>query len=250
MAGQAAQADPLPAPGGTLAPLVHTSVKNENSAQSCDAEHMLPIANISRIMKRVLPENAKIAKEAKECVQECVTEFIQFITSEASDKCLQEKRKTINGDDLICALYSLGFEKYVEPLNAYLRKWRESLATLNPALRDKIVQEQKAAVNASSVTYTNSSYMLNPYASFGSSHYFQGSSAATNSNNQYLAAYHGNTPIHTNTSIYPFVSMNDLHTYAPISAHMHTQESNPPMHTTPLSDQSLSSRPRDSSSAS
>lgn len=33
-------------------------------------------------MKKSLPENAKIAKEAKECVQECVSEFISFITSE------------------------------------------------------------------------------------------------------------------------------------------------------------------------
>ena len=44
----------------------------------------LPIANISRIMKNALPENAKIAKDAKECVQECVTEFIAFITSEGT----------------------------------------------------------------------------------------------------------------------------------------------------------------------
>jgi len=42
----------------------------------------LPIANISRIMKNALPDNAKIAKDAKECVQEYVTEFIAFITSE------------------------------------------------------------------------------------------------------------------------------------------------------------------------
>ena len=33
-------------------------------------------------MKKALPENAKIAKDAKECVQECVSEFISFITSE------------------------------------------------------------------------------------------------------------------------------------------------------------------------
>jgi hypothetical protein len=44
----------------------------------------LPIANISRIMKNALPDNAKIAKDAKECVQECVTEFIAFITSEGA----------------------------------------------------------------------------------------------------------------------------------------------------------------------
>jgi len=35
-------------------------------------------------MKMALPENAKIAKEAKECMQECVSEFISFITSEGS----------------------------------------------------------------------------------------------------------------------------------------------------------------------
>lgn len=37
---------------------------------------------VARIMKLALPENAKIAKEAKECMQECVSEFISFITSE------------------------------------------------------------------------------------------------------------------------------------------------------------------------
>jgi hypothetical protein len=35
-------------------------------------------------MKNALPDNAKIAKDAKECVQECVTEFIAFITSEGN----------------------------------------------------------------------------------------------------------------------------------------------------------------------
>ena len=35
-------------------------------------------------MKTALPDNAKIAKEAKECMQECVSEFISFITSEGS----------------------------------------------------------------------------------------------------------------------------------------------------------------------
>jgi hypothetical protein len=35
-------------------------------------------------MKGALPDNAKIAKEAKECMQECVSEFISFITSEGT----------------------------------------------------------------------------------------------------------------------------------------------------------------------
>ncbi|KAJ7552703.1 hypothetical protein O6H91_06G065800 [Diphasiastrum complanatum] len=90
-----------------------------------EQDRFLPIANISRIMKKALPANAKIAKDAKETVQECVSEFISFITSEASDKCQREKRKTINGDDLLWAMSTLGFEDYVEPLKLYLQKFRE-----------------------------------------------------------------------------------------------------------------------------
>ena len=47
-----------------------------------EQDRFLPIANIARIMKKVLPPNAKIAKDGKECIQECVSEFISFITSE------------------------------------------------------------------------------------------------------------------------------------------------------------------------
>ena len=44
----------------------------------------------------------------------------------ASDKCQREKRKTINGDDLLSAMSTLGFEEYVEPLRTYLANLRES----------------------------------------------------------------------------------------------------------------------------
>lgn len=91
-----------------------------------EQDRFLPIANISRIMKKALPSNAKIAKDAKETVQECVSEFISFITSEASDKCLREKRKTINGDDLLWAMSTLGFDDYVEPLKLYLNTYRKT----------------------------------------------------------------------------------------------------------------------------
>jgi histone H3/H4 len=35
-------------------------------------------------MKIALPETANIRQEAKECMQECVSEFISFITSEGT----------------------------------------------------------------------------------------------------------------------------------------------------------------------
>nr|GEV11347.1 nuclear transcription factor Y subunit B-10-like isoform X3 [Tanacetum cinerariifolium] len=43
----------------------------------------------------------------------------------ASDKCQREKRKTINGDDLLWATATLGFEDYIEPLKLYLNKYKE-----------------------------------------------------------------------------------------------------------------------------
>uniref|UniRef100_A0A0E0LRT5 Transcription factor CBF/NF-Y/archaeal histone domain-containing protein n=1 Tax=Oryza punctata TaxID=4537 RepID=A0A0E0LRT5_ORYPU len=91
-----------------------------------EQDRFLPIANVSRIMKRSLPANAKISKEAKETVQECVSEFISFVTGEASDKCQREKRKTINGDDLLWAMTTLGFEAYVVSLKSYLNRYREA----------------------------------------------------------------------------------------------------------------------------
>lgn len=33
-------------------------------------------------MKNALPDNAKLSKEAKECMQECASEFVSFIASE------------------------------------------------------------------------------------------------------------------------------------------------------------------------
>ncbi|KAB1208725.1 Nuclear transcription factor Y subunit B-3 [Morella rubra] len=101
----------------------HNNANSDFSAREQD--RFLPIANVSRIMKKALPANAKISKDAKETVQECVSEFISFITGEASDKCQREKRKTINGDDLLWAMTTLGFEEYVEPLKIYLQKYRE-----------------------------------------------------------------------------------------------------------------------------
>jgi len=109
-------------------------VSGEDSATDATAGFMLreqdrflPICNIIKIMKTAVPDNGKIAKDARECIQECVSEFISFITSEAIDRSHSENRKTVNGDDLIYAFSTLGFENYVEPLTLYLHKHRETI---------------------------------------------------------------------------------------------------------------------------
>ena len=86
-----------------------------------EQERFLPVANISRIMKQALPPNAKISKEAKEQMQEWVSEFISFITWEACEKWKLDKRKTIAGDDVLYSLNILGYEKYMDWLNLFIR---------------------------------------------------------------------------------------------------------------------------------
>ncbi|KAG8389455.1 hypothetical protein BUALT_Bualt02G0231200 [Buddleja alternifolia] len=109
-----------------------------------EQDRLLPIANVGRIMKQILPPNAKISKEAKETMQECVSEFISFVTGEASDKCHKEKRKTVNGDDICWALGSLGFDDYSEPLKRYLSKYRE-------AEGERVNQNKAAAAAAAGI---------------------------------------------------------------------------------------------------
>ncbi|KAF3456199.1 hypothetical protein FNV43_RR00849 [Rhamnella rubrinervis] len=90
-----------------------------------EQDRLLPIANVGRIMKEILPPNAKISKEAKETMQECASEFISFVTSEASDKCRKERRKTVNGNDVCWALGALGLDNLAGPLRRYLHRYRE-----------------------------------------------------------------------------------------------------------------------------
>ncbi|CAL5208597.1 unnamed protein product [Lathyrus oleraceus] len=91
-----------------------------------EGDKTLPIANVGRIMKQNLPPKAKISKESKELMQECATEFISFVTGEASDKCHKENRKTVSGDDICWALCSLGFDNYAEAIGRYLYKYRQA----------------------------------------------------------------------------------------------------------------------------
>ncbi|RSH77685.1 uncharacterized protein EHS24_003251 [Apiotrichum porosum] len=113
------------------------------------------IANVSRIMKNSLPTTAKVSKEAKENAtgegpREMVTAVKHIAavqppptlsvavshplkplahrfsaTSEAAEKCLNEKRKTINGEDILTSMRALGFDNYEGVLKVYLAKYRE-----------------------------------------------------------------------------------------------------------------------------
>ncbi|KAM7250832.1 hypothetical protein ACFE04_022715 [Oxalis oulophora] len=90
-----------------------------------EQDQYMPIANVIRIMRRILPPHAKVSDDAKETMQECVSEFISFITGEANDRCQREQRKTITAEDILWAMGKLGFDDYIEPLTMFLNKFRE-----------------------------------------------------------------------------------------------------------------------------
>ncbi|KAH9495627.1 hypothetical protein Btru_014837 [Bulinus truncatus] len=86
----------------------------------------LPIAVVARIIEKCCSYYWKNCKRCKECVQENVSQNL-LVSSQgkASERCHQEKRKTINGEDILFAMSTLGFDNYVEPLKLYLQKYRE-----------------------------------------------------------------------------------------------------------------------------
>ncbi|KAL8462180.1 hypothetical protein ACS0TY_032492 [Phlomoides rotata] len=84
----------------------------------------MPVANVLRIMRRILPPHAKISEDAMDSILECVTEFISFITSEANALCRQEYRRTITAEDLLKAMTKLGFDNYAEALTTFFNKHR------------------------------------------------------------------------------------------------------------------------------
>jgi len=141
---------------------------NNNNNHNKEQDRFLPIANVGRIMKKVIPSNGKISKDAKETVQECVSEFISFVTGEASDKCQREKRKTINGDDVIWAITTLGFEDYVEPLKIYLQKYKEiegEKLNIPKQLRSEQRLQQHQQNNSNSSQEENNPQFNGAYAS-------------------------------------------------------------------------------------
>lgn len=90
-----------------------------------EQDKTMPLNNVANIMKSVLPPGTKISKEAKQLMQDCCSELISFVTSEATEAVSEDKRKTVLGDDIIQSMYTLGFPNYSEIMTIYLQKYKE-----------------------------------------------------------------------------------------------------------------------------
>ncbi|KAK8961718.1 Nuclear transcription factor Y subunit B-6 [Platanthera guangdongensis] len=118
----------------------------ENQCTVREQDRFMPIANVIRIMRKVLPAHAKISDDAKETIQECVSEYISFITSEANERCQREQRKTITADDVLWAMSKLGFDDYIAPLGVYLRRYRELEGDHRGSIRGDSLQFKRASM--------------------------------------------------------------------------------------------------------
>lgn len=91
------------------------------------SDRLLPVANVAGIMKKTIPQNAKISKDAKEMMQRAASEFIAFITCKAQDLCKLEKRKTLTGEDLVLAVEHLGMPLHADAGRRVLYKLKEGM---------------------------------------------------------------------------------------------------------------------------
>ena len=92
----------------------------------CSAFIYLPSnSNDARITKASITGAAKITKDVKECMQECMLEFFSFVLAEAAEKCQLEKRKTIGCEDMLFVMINFGFENYAQMLKIYLAGLRQ-----------------------------------------------------------------------------------------------------------------------------
>ena len=130
-----------------LAPAPHTVMPHRQQTAPAPAEplreqdRLCPLANVARIMATELPEDAKIARSAKVMMQEIVTEFLCFITSEANDISLTKGHKAVTQDDVVQAFENLGEAPPPPPppppSTPRLHSWLEPVTSTWLRLRDR-----------------------------------------------------------------------------------------------------------------
>ncbi|XP_036321610.1 transcriptional activator HAP3 isoform X2 [Rhagoletis pomonella] len=169
-----------------------------------EQDRFLPICNIIKIMKVPVPENGKIAKDARECIQECVSEFISFITSEAIERSIAENRKTVNGDDLLYAFANLGFDNYVEPLSMYLHKFRESTKSDRNLFNEPNMLQDDSSTEFPSVADNSNSTIITKAESTTTGTLMKNSSAVINARTTST----GTASTYSNVKLYEIIDTN------------------------------------------
>ncbi|KAG6768880.1 hypothetical protein POTOM_024492 [Populus tomentosa] len=156
--------------------LLNTSSDDINECSTVrEQDRFMPIANVIRIMRKILPSHAKISDDAKETIQECVSEYISFITSEANERCQREQRKTITAEDVLYAMSKLGFDDYIEPLTIYLHRYRELEGERGSMRCEPLVKSTRNNSSSNNVDQFGAMAGVGAYApAFHASHHHHG----------------------------------------------------------------------------
>ncbi|KAK1382728.1 hypothetical protein POM88_020463 [Heracleum sosnowskyi] len=107
-------------------------------------EHLVPAAYVISQMRRIVPDHGEISADAVISVQECVSEFITFMTTQANTRCMEEMRTTITGEDLLIAMNRHGFYSYIGPLFVHLNSFREYGGYEHPSLRGELPEIRRS----------------------------------------------------------------------------------------------------------
>ncbi|OII71996.1 CCAAT-box DNA binding protein subunit B [Cryptosporidium ubiquitum] len=177
----------------------------------------LPINNIGRMMKLSIPGSAKISRESKMLMQQISKDFIGCISSQAGEICTSNKRRVLNGEDIINALSSFGFGDYTGTLINYLNIWRGLKQSRNIKSFGNIYKSNTSSLSFSEnyqssendqsleYNYSNTSQIVNqkPENNECSKYFIQSNSSINNQQITYT-----NSPKYTNNAIYDFTNSN------------------------------------------
>uniref|UniRef100_A0A6B2G362 Nuclear transcription factor Y subunit B-9 (Trinotate prediction) n=1 Tax=Myxobolus squamalis TaxID=59785 RepID=A0A6B2G362_MYXSQ len=112
----------------------YSDTKSNNKKQQ---DPLLPLHNVLKIMKIVLPEYSKVSQDARITMQECASEFISFIGSEAAELAKMERRRTLTAEDIIMAMTNLGFDNYLPFSKTLLEKIKHESSNRYSARRTR-----------------------------------------------------------------------------------------------------------------
>ena len=107
-----------------VAPADRASPGGEGGSASAAAAG-LPMANLVRLMRQVIPKGVKVSARAKHLTLDCAVEFVGFVAGEASEQARAQHRRIISPEDFTRAFQTLGLDDYVEPMSTYIRRYRE-----------------------------------------------------------------------------------------------------------------------------
>jgi DNA polymerase epsilon subunit 3 len=101
--------------------------ENKAGSSSKTPEFEPPQACVSRIIKNVLPDNVQITKDARAAFTRAAGIFIFYLTHCANDFSKENKRSTIQTQDVLNALRELDFGEFQVPLEEFLEVYRKEL---------------------------------------------------------------------------------------------------------------------------